>query len=1491
MKNLSRFLSTALRTASLCVMLYMWAMTPAHAQSALPAPSDTGIRDDHQISERLPIGFPFKFFGQPQADFVVTTNGLLQFGTPSAAAGKSCPENSSLTQALPLQDTIYALWGDWRTPATKPAGFAPVIRATYGVAPHRIHVLQWHRLHYPDGSQAPAFQAALHENGRIDFMIERESMPPQMQSMGVRGPGDAGVLVPCWTLGEGFSSVTLTPGADGSTYEMDPTHISYVNLADGRLKLSGPYASGENGWTNASMVFFQWQQAVFYQRYQLDIVNQAGQVVFRRVLTDEFLEVDLAQALASGQQYKARVRGLGVNADGEFAGPWSEDWAFGFDNTPPTAAIAGVQRQAPETARIQWAVQDDGQLVSATLTIAADAEFRQVLAQEQVSQPGEHVHVNRTQGLATAFVKIQALDAAGNTFSTAPARVHLAPDPEIITPADGSATASSTLAISGLAWPHASVQLLLNGADAVRVPRDVAGRFSARISNLSMGENTLQAIQTVAGQTQRSRLIHVTRQDTGIVLNLTFAGQPLAAGATITQPGLLSVQAESPTGIARIQGSVNGREVFSQTYGNTSPVTASQFLDFAQLPNGSYTLTVTATDGNGGQTVLSIPFTLNISAPAAPVITSPANGATISVPQLRITGTATPGARVQVFVNGQAVDGGDTFIARRTGNFAAHVNLTEGTHQLTARASNSQGDSPLSSPVSVTYSAAAPTVIFVSPAAGATLSADTVVEASAVDAGGIAKVDLYANNQLIASRSSAPYSAPWPVSQLADGNYTLRAVATNTAGKTAQASRAVTVQKEIAPPPPPPAPYGVRNVTITPAVSFGATPIQISAEVVSSANGERVPHAALRMILRVQGFERRLNLVSDAQGRFTYDFVPQANDAGTYEVRIVHPEDAAWASRAADGSFTINRLSVGYAQYKLNAIRGVASSAVVNVTASAGSGATGVHWQALPADQPSGSLPPGITLDTGSPIDIAAGATAPTSIKLTGSAHAGATGTVILKLFANESGSTPRAELRLDYQLHEARPGLSPEPTALEIGVQQTKTASGKLTLTNKGYSPAQNVQVQLLTREGSAPPAWVSLASSPRIGAIDIGQSTLIQIDARPGADVADGYYQLQLKITADNDPGGSVPVTIAVARDGQGGVRFKMVDIYTGTLNAQGQSIEGLAGARIVLQNEALTGDIRTASSNAQGIAEFTAIPPGNYRWRASAPNHLDASGRITVSAGLTASERVFLDYQVISIEFSVTETTIRDVYDIVLEATYQTQVPAPVVLLKPMSINLPAMQPGEEITGELSLSNYGLVRADDVQFALPQSDENFRYEFFGQLPTQLAAKSRVTIPYRITSLKALKSGVQLNTQPAELLEKLGAGYQPGAQIQEAIRQFLRTGDGSAISGEASPITIKEAAKAASCSSYQTQACAAYQYDCAAGDVRKGSACSSISRVTGTNCTSSSISVGGGGTGGGSGGGGWGGGWGGGGAPIPLSPTCVTTCKGPNCRCQPSP
>jgi len=103
-------------------------------------------------------------------------------------------------------------------------------------------------------------------------------------------------------------------------------------------------------------------------------------------------------------------------------------------------------------------------------------------------------------------------------------------------------------------------------------------------------------------------------------------------------------------------------------------------------------------------------------------------------------------------------------------------------------------------------------------------------------------------------------------------------------------------------------------------------------------------------------------------------------------------------------------------------------------------------------------------------------------------------------------------------------------------------------------------------------------------------------------------------------------------------------------------------------------------------------------------------------------------------------VTETTIQDKYEIVLNATYETDVPAPVVVAEPASINLPDMNPGDVFTGEITYTNYGLIRADDLQFTFPETDEYFKYEILAKsIPDRLGAKEFFTVPYRITCLKS--------------------------------------------------------------------------------------------------------------------------------------------------------
>ena len=55
----------------------------------------------------------------------------------------------------------------------------------------------------------------------------------------------------------------------------------------------------------------------------------------------------------------------------------------------------------------------------------------------------------------------------------------------------------------------------------------------------------------------------------------------------------------------------------------------------------------------------------------------------------------------------------------------------------------------------------------------------------------------------------------------------------------------------------------------------------------------------------------------------------------------------------------------------------------------------------------------------------------------------------------------------------------------------------------------------------------------------------------------------------------------------------------------------------------------------------------------------------------------EEVFLDYNVVTVEWSVIETTIEDEYEVVLTATFKTDVPAPVLVVEPASVTLPPME----------------------------------------------------------------------------------------------------------------------------------------------------------------------------------------------------------------------
>ncbi len=235
--------------------------------------------------------------------------------------------------------------------------------------------------------------------------------------------------------------------------------------------------------------------------------------------------------------------------------------------------------------------------------------------------------------------------------------------------------------------------------------------------------------------------------------------------------------------------------------------TASPFgFTMNNVAAGTYSLTAVATD-NDGATTTSAPVSITVKASnSLPTvsISSPASGANFTAPaDITVSATAadTDGTVVKVdFYRGSTLVGSDT-----AGPFSATMSgLAAGTYSLTAVATDNDGGTTTSIPVSVTVKPpnAPPTVSIIAPAGGASFTAPASISitAAAGDVDGtVTRVDFYAGALLIGSATASPFSVPW--SNVAAGIYSVTARATDDKGATTTSAPVAITINAVAPPP------------------------------------------------------------------------------------------------------------------------------------------------------------------------------------------------------------------------------------------------------------------------------------------------------------------------------------------------------------------------------------------------------------------------------------------------------------------------------------------------------------------------------------------------------------------------------------------------------------------------------------------------------------------------------------------------------------------
>lgn len=423
-------------------------------------------------------------------------------------------------------------------------------------------------------------------------------------------------------------------------------------------------------------------------------------------------------------------------------------------------------------------------------------------------------------------VEATAKDAAGNvsffsdsyqfTVDTLPPGA-----PSVITPEDGSRTADNTPAISGQAGNNDAVTVIVDGAAVETVTPDGQGNWSfTPASALADGSHTVKAIATdMAGNISvdsntNTFTVDATPPDAPVVIT------PANGSSTRFSTPALSGTAESNSTVTVIvDGSVLG----------TTTAGGSGNWSFAQpfpLPEGSHTVRAAAADAVGNTSVDSNTnnFTVDITPPAAPVVSTPANGSGTNDNTPAYLGTAEANSTVTVYTDGTA-QGTTTADGAGNWSFTQLTPLADGPHSVKATTADAAGNTSIDSNTSsftVDTTPPAPPVVN-SPPNGYSTNYSTPSYLGTAVAGNAVKI--YVDGAVVGT-VTANENGIWFLIQptpLADGSHTVKATTADAFGNTSLDSNVNTFTVDIIPPAKPSAMILSGSVSYTPWPQFYGT--------------------------------------------------------------------------------------------------------------------------------------------------------------------------------------------------------------------------------------------------------------------------------------------------------------------------------------------------------------------------------------------------------------------------------------------------------------------------------------------------------------------------------------------------------------------------------------------------------------------------------------------------------------------------------------------
>jgi hypothetical protein len=274
-----------------------------------------------------------------------------------------------------------------------------------------------------------------------------------------------------------------------------------------------------------------------------------------------------------------------------------------------------------------------------------------------------------------------------------------------------------------------------------------------------------------------------------------------AVGITSPSPNAV-VRGMVPLGISALDNiGVTRTEVYVDNvlFSSASTAGLTAGWDSTKVTDGYHTISAKAYDaaGNVGDSGI-LPITVNNSSvdntPPAVTLSGVTAGATVSgTAMLSASATDASGVtKTEIYVDG--------VLAATSPNGASSLNwdttkAAAGAHTLQAKAYDAAGNVGNSGSLSVKVDNAPPVVTLTGATAGATVKGTVTLSASATDAGGVTRTEIYVDGVLAVTNAGGAASLSWDTTKIAEGAHTLQAKGYDAAGNVGTSDlRSVTVQ-------------------------------------------------------------------------------------------------------------------------------------------------------------------------------------------------------------------------------------------------------------------------------------------------------------------------------------------------------------------------------------------------------------------------------------------------------------------------------------------------------------------------------------------------------------------------------------------------------------------------------------------------------------------------------------------------------------------------